>query len=245
VGMRSVRMALIGALLPVLVVGPGASTPGPAGAPGPGSGYHHLGVTTEGGWSGVRGRMTVTDPTVRAGSYDFVATRFMAKGDTAAGARWLEAGWAETGWSGAGRQRVYTFDTNSNTWTFYDQYPLAPGEQIWISLSAAATPDPTGQAMWSAWLWWRGGWHLLTTQPLVIGVQATLEQYVEVYVDPARGGSLRVPMVGLDSVSVSAYPGAPDRPWAAPAVASQPGTDIGGYCVDQHDGWRRWRAGSC
>ncbi len=244
-GMRSVRMALLGAFLPVFMVGTGAAPPAQPAAPAPEAGYHHLGATTQGSWAGVRGRMTVTNPAVRPGSYDFVATRFMAKSDTPGGARWLEAGWAETGWAGEGRQRVYTFDTNANTWTFYDQYPLAPGEQIWISLAATATPDPAGQAMWSAWLWWRGGWHLLTAQPLRIGVQATLEQYVEVYVDPARGGTVTVPMVSLADVTLAAYPGAAPRPWTGDTVASQPGSDMGGYCVDQRQSWQDWSAGSC
>lgn len=121
-----------------------------AGLPLPEPGYHHLGATSGGGWSGVMGRLTVRDPGVRAGTHDFVATRFMAKRQQPSGISWLEAGWAETGWSGDGRQRVYTFDTASRSWTFYDQYPLRDGDQIWLYIHTDGEPpagtDPTPAA---------------------------------------------------------------------------------------------------
>ena len=83
-------MAVALGLLPI-VLGSGATPSGElSGPPVPQPGYHHLGATTDGGWSGVLGRLTVDDPGVRAGTFDFVATRFMAKASTATGVKWLE-----------------------------------------------------------------------------------------------------------------------------------------------------------
>src|SRR5215216_6687671 len=103
------------------------------------SGYHHLGAGTSGEWGGVSGRIEVVDGTVRQGSYDFVAGRFMVKRDMGRGdIAWLEAGWAETGWAGGGRQHIYTFNTNTKTWQFYDQYVLRPGDRLWLDLHTDA-----------------------------------------------------------------------------------------------------------
>jgi hypothetical protein len=210
--------------------------------PLPGPGYHHLGATTDGTWSGVVGRMTVRDPSVRAGTYDFVATRFMAKASTADGVKWLEAGWAETGWSGGGKQRVYTFDTNTNSWTFYDQYPIADGDQIWIQLSTSqAGPTPT----WTAWLWWGGSWHLLTQQRLPIGDHATIEEYVEVYVDPAAGTNIEVPPIEVDNVQLKPDPGAASEYWTDSTAPTTPGVGADSYCLTWQTRYDTWNAGSC
>jgi hypothetical protein len=185
--------------------------------------------------------MTVTAAGVRKGSYDFVASRFMAKSDTPTGVKWLEAGWAQTGWTGAGRQRVYTFDTSTNKWTFYDQYPISDGDHIWIEITAAG-PGPT----WVAWLLWRGHWRRLTETVLPAGGQAQLEQYVEVYVDPSRGGTVWVPAIQVDNVQVRAQPGAPLRYWTSstvPTAPDAPGTAP--YCVTWESGYDAWHAGSC
>ena len=234
-------MAVALGLLPI-VLGSGATPSGElSGPPVPQPGYHHLGATTDGGWSGVLGRLTVDDPGVRAGTFDFVATRFMAKASTATGVKWLEAGWAETGWSGDGAQRIYTFDTNTGKWTFYDQYPVKPGDQVWIEIAAAAPgPDPT----WNAWLWWHDAWHLLTSQQLPISEHATIEEYVEVYVDPLHGGSIDVPAVQVDNVSLKPEPRAPLTPWTGD-VPTSPGAGADGYCLDFAVPYDTWHAGSC
>jgi hypothetical protein len=212
------------------------------GPPLPGPGYHHLGATTDGTWSGVLGRMTVRDPAVRAGSYDFVATRFMAKASTPDGVKWLEAGWAETGWAGGGRQRVYTFDTNTNTWAFYDQYPIKDGDQIWIELQ---TSESGTQPTWTAWLWWGNAWRLLTRQRLPIGDHATVEEYVEVYVDPTLGGTVDVPPIEVDNVQVKSDPAGGMRYWTADGVPTSPGTGADAYCLTWQTAYDTWNAGSC
>ncbi len=160
-----IRVAIAFGLLPLLL-GSGATPSGAlSGPPVPQPGYHHLGATSDGTWSGVLGRLTVEHPSVRAGTFDFVATRFMAKASTDTGVKWLEAGWAETGWADPGTQRIYTYDTNTGRWAFYDQYPVKPGDQVWIEIAASSTgPDP----VWNAWLWWHDSWHLLTSQALPI-----------------------------------------------------------------------------
>src|SRR5262245_56488089 len=52
-------------------------------------GYHHLGATTAGGWSGVLARLEVVDAQVRPDTFDFLAARVMAKADTGNGIAWL------------------------------------------------------------------------------------------------------------------------------------------------------------
>ena len=141
----------------------------------------------------------------------------------------------------AGEERIYTFDTNTLTWTFYDQYPIKPGDEVWIELAATGTG---ASAPWEAWLWWHGAWHLLTTQSLPISEHATIEEYVEVYVDPARGGTLPVPPVEVDNVQLKPDPGGAFRYWTD-AVASSPGADADDYCVDFTQPYDTWHAGSC
>jgi hypothetical protein len=273
------RGAVALCLLATVLAGPAGPAGDPydliSGPPVPGPGYHHLGASTHGAWAGVQGRMSVTAAGVRDGTYDFVATRFMVKSEVAGATRWLEAGWAQTGWSGLGRQRVYTYDTDTNTWTFYDQYPLSPGDQIWINLvpvpdgrprhgpsagpstgpSTAADPSaagpppaaerrPGGGTAWAAWLWWHGDWHLLATRDLPIGERATVEQYVEVYVDPERGGAIPVPPVQVDNVQVRADPAGPGRFWDTD-VPTDPGTGTDSYCLTWQKSFDTWQAGSC
>ncbi|RSM44114.1 hypothetical protein DMB66_52650, partial [Actinoplanes sp. ATCC 53533] len=161
------------------------------------SGYRHLGAGTGGEWNGVSGRMSVVDAAVRQNTYDFVAGRFMVKRDMGSGSiAWLEAGWAETGWAGSGRQRVYTFDTNSGAWQFYEQYAINPGDKVWLEVRTGA------DGVWQAWLWWNNRWQLLTAQKLPIGPSAYVEQYVEVYTDPRRPTRIDVPPVTVDNVQL-------------------------------------------
>ncbi|HWG98045.1 MAG TPA: hypothetical protein VNV66_01710, partial [Pilimelia sp.] len=233
-----------------------ASVPMPARPTGPrpgmglaaaASGYHHLGASTVGDWSGVLGRVTVGDPAVRRGTFDFVATRFMAKRHVGQRVFWLEAGWAETGWSGEGRQRIYTFDTNRNAWTFYDQYELRPGDDIWFYLHTDAGPGGGAGAptVWQAWLWWRGGWHLLSAQELPLGARTQLEQFVEVYVDPRHGGpGFAVPPVRVDNVQVKGDPRGELRYWTGD-VHSGVGHGRGRYCVQWEQPYDTWSAGDC
>ena len=141
---------------------------------------------TTGEWSGVLARLTVRDTGVRAGTLDFVATRFMAKRDSGRPGwpGWRPAGRRPAG-PAAGKQRVYTYDTNRDAWTFYDQYELADGDQIWISVHDRASDGPTPPGRPGC-----GGatrWHLLTSQELPLTGRAQVEQYVEVHVDGAAG----------------------------------------------------------
>jgi hypothetical protein len=223
---RAAACTVLVALLLDLFTGTAAAP-----TPAPGAGYHHLGATTAGTWAGIVGRMEVTAPGVRDGTYDFVAARFMVKSDTPRGVKWLEAGWAQTGWSGRGRQRVYTYDTNSNRWTFYDQYPIKSGDRIKVEITA-------DQGAWVARLWLRGAWRQLTAHALPIGGHALVEQYVEVYVDPRRGGVVTVPPIAVDDIQLRGAAG--PLGWTRGAVAADRA-----YCVDWLAGYDSWRAGSC
>jgi hypothetical protein len=209
------------------------------------SGYHHLGAGTGGEWSGVSGRFSVGDGSVRANTYDFVVGRFMAKRDLGRGRiAWLEAGWAETGWAGAGRQHIYTFNTNTNAWQFYEQYTVRPGDQVWLDLNADAS------GVWRAWLWWNNRWNLLTTQRLPIGRSAHIEQYVEVHVDAGRPTRIDMPKVTVDNVRLRPADGGAPRYWRED-VATLTGMEVGqqqrrgGFCLDWVTRYDTWTAGGC
>jgi hypothetical protein len=218
------------------------------------AGYRHLGASTAGEWAGVSGRLTVSDPEVRAGTYDFVAARFMAKRRLDTGTvAWLEVGWAETGWSGGGRQRIYTYDTNGRTWRFYDEFPLSPGDQVWLDVHADA------DGVWQAWLWWDDRWNLLSAETLPIGATAQLEQYVELHADPKRPARLTVPPVAVAEVHLMAPDGVGTQhdagarhdgahPWRedVDTLTGDAAQDRGaGLCLDWTTRYDTWSAGSC
>jgi hypothetical protein len=207
------------------------------------SGYRHLGAGTGGTWGGVSGRISVVDGTVRPGTYDFLAGRFMVKRDLGGGnIAWLEAGWAETGWAGGGRQRIYTFNTNTRTWQFYDQYVLKPGDRVWLDLHT------DGRGVWQAWLWWDNRWNLLTAQRLPIGGGAYVEQYVEVHVGAGRAARIDVPTVTVDNVQLRPAGGGTTRYWRAD-VDTLTNDDTaqrrGGLCLDWVNRYDTWTAGDC
>ncbi|GAA4199973.1 hypothetical protein [Actinocatenispora rupis] len=206
------------------------------------TGYRHLGAMTDGTYSAVTGGLTVRDPGVRQGTHDFLATRFMARGDVSGSTRWLEAGWSENGWKD-GAQHVYTYDTTTMTWSWYGQYEIHDGDRIHLALGSGATGrDGT---TWRAWLWWGDRWNLLAAPTLPFGPRTQIEQYVEVYVDPARGGSYPVPAVDVDDVTVQPRPGDGFTPWRDPAVPTTTSPPYYGYCVDWRIRWSDWSARSC
>jgi hypothetical protein len=209
------------------------------------AGYHHLGANTSGEWSGVSGRISVVNGSVRPRSYDFVAGRFMVKRDMGRGSiAWLEAGWAETGWVGVGSPHIYTFNTNTNTWQFYNQYALRPGDRIWLDIHS----DTDG--VWAAWLWWNNRWNLLTAQKLPIGAGAYVEQYVEVHVDDSRPTRVDVPPVTVDNVQLKPVGGGDSRYWRADVptlTGTGPGEPqrAGGFCLNWLNLYDTWTAGDC
>jgi hypothetical protein len=209
------------------------------------AGYHHLGANTSGEWSGVSGRISVVNGSVRSRSYDFVASRFMAKRDLGGGnIAWLEAGWAETGWAGIGAPHVYTFNTNTKTWQFYNQYDIKPGDRLWIDVHS----DTDG--VWGAWLWWSNRWNLLTAQKLPIGSSAYVEQYVEVHVDDSRPTRVDVPTVTVDNVQLKPVGGGPQRYWrndVPTLTGTGPGQQqrSGGFCLNWINPYDTWTAGDC
>jgi hypothetical protein len=205
--------------------------------PMPAPGYHHLGATTSGVWSGVIARLEVVDAAVRPESFDFVATRLMAKADTPDGTEWLEAGWAETGWSGDGRQRIYSYDTNRDAWAFYDQYEIAPGQRFWVYLQ---TEQDAPRPQWQAWLWWSDGWHLLTSQDLPLTGRAKIEQYVELHSETP----FHMPPVDVDNVSLKDGPKGPLVDWVR-RIPTNTSSPHGTYCLTWIRPYDFWTAGSC
>ncbi|MDI6100674.1 hypothetical protein QLQ12_18865 [Actinoplanes sp. NEAU-A12] len=204
------------------------------------SGYHHLGAGTSGEWGGVSGRFSVVDGSIRPQTYDFVVGRFMAKRHLGGGRiAWLEAGWSETGWASPGRQHIYTFNTNTNRWQFYDQYPVRPGDQVWLDING----DPAG--VWRAWLWWNNRWNLLTQQQLPLGDRAHIEQYVEVHVDASRQTKIDVPKVTVDNVRLRPSGGGPSRFWREDVPTETAAAARGGFCLDWKTRYDTWTAGDC
>ena len=219
-------------------------TLGRAGAASTPAGYHHLGAGTTNAWAGVTGRLAVVDSAVRRNTYDFVASRFMVKRDTGGGRiAWLEAGWAETGWAGKGRQLIYTFNTNTNQWQFYEQYQLKPGDRIWLDLHT------DGNNVWQAWLWWNNRWNLLTSQRLPIGASAYVEQYVEVHVDAGKAARITLPSVTVDNVQLRPPGGGRSRYWREDVATQQAGNTspqrTGGFCLKWVTHFDTWTAGDC
>ena len=205
-------------------------------------GYHHLGAGTGGEWGGVSGRISVVNGTVRRNTYDFVAARFMVKRDLGAGKiAWLEGGWAETGWAGGGRQHIYTFDTETRSWRFYDQYALKAGDRVWLDLHT------DGDNVWQAWLWWNNRWNLLTAKKLPVGSSAYVEQYVEVHVDPARRARVAVPSVTVDNVQLRPAGGGASRFWRDDVSTLTADTQqrAGGFCLTWLTRYDTWTAGDC
>ncbi|MEV0456232.1 hypothetical protein [Catellatospora methionotrophica] len=207
----------------------------------PSPGYHHLGATTRGRWSGVLGRIEVGDADVRQNTYDFVAARFMAKAGHGSEQAWLEVGWTETGWTGNSRQRVYTYDTATRAWAFYDQYAVNPGDRLWLHLQTETTGD---RPVWQAWLWWGERWNLLTQQPLPLTGLAEIEQYVEVHGDPADPGTVAIPRLAIDNVQLKSAPTGPLRPWNGD-VPTVPGADFATYCLDWQRPYTSWTTTTC
>jgi hypothetical protein len=207
------------------------------------SGYHHLGANTGGTWGGVSGRISVVDGEVRPRTFDFVAGRFMVKRNLGGGrVSWLEAGWAETGWAGQGRQHIYTFNTNTLTWQFYDQYQLRPGDRVWLDLHT------DGDGVWQAWLWWDNRWNLLTAQRLPIGPSAVVEQYVEVHVDPSRAANLLVPTVTVDNVQLRSPDDGAYRYWrddVSTLIGDMAQQRTRGFCLNWQTHYDTWTAGNC
>jgi hypothetical protein len=209
------------------------------------AGYHHLGANTSGEWSGISGRISVVNGSVRSRSYDFVASRFMVKRDLGSGnISWLEAGWAETGWAGVGAPHIYTFNTNTKTWQFYNPYAIKQGDRVWLDIHS----DTDG--VWGAWLWWNNRWNLLTEQKLPIGASAYVEQYVEVHVDDSHPTRVDVPPVTVDNVQLKPAGGGEPQFWRADVptlTGAGPGQQqrAGGFCLTWLNPYDTWTAGDC
>jgi hypothetical protein len=236
-----VLLLAVPAALPAAGAGRRGAVPVPA-APEDATGYRHLGATTDDGYAGVTGALTVTDPGVRHGTDDFVAVRFMALGAAGGKAKWLEAGWTEDGWRD-NAQHLYTYDTDHMDWSYYDQYPIRAGDTVHLALESGGAAS--GGTVWRALLWWDDRWNQLVSVTLPIGSTARIEQYVEVYADPSRGGDIRLPRTDVGDVQVETAAGGPFTAWRDPAVPTSESAPYTGYCVSwltRHD---TWYAASC
>lgn len=207
------------------------------------TGYRHLGAVTGTDYAGIAGRLAVTDPGVRGGSNDFVAARFMALGTVDGRGQWLEAGWTEDGWLNDDAQHVYTYNTNTMRWSYYNQYPIKPGDRIRLVLQSGDSTEKG--TTWRAWLWWDNRWNLLDQQRLPIGERTAIEQYVEVYLDPSRSGGYRLPATGVTDVALQPASGRRFTGWRDPTVRTSESASYPGYCVAWRDRHDDWSAASC
>lgn len=219
-----------------------ATGPAPSPSTGERPGYHHLGAVTDDGWSGATARFTVRATGVRSGSNDFVAGRLMVRGDAGGRTHWLETGWSTDGWLSSTAPHVYSYDSNRSSWAFYDQYKVADGDRLYFGLTAGSGTG--ADTTWNAWLWWDNRWNLLTAQSLPITARADIEQYVEVYVDPKRGGGYRVP--GVDVTDVRLGADGDYRPWRDDgSVVTTAAAPDPGWCLTWRTRYDDWTAGSC
>lgn len=130
----------------------GPSGHGPKGWPSPRPG-RHIGVeTTSYNSIGIIGASTVVNPAVPHPSTSFLSQRILAKSCNES--HWIEVGWVEAGWRGDA-QYIYTYDSASQLWRFFDQYVLGAGRKITVELIHS------GGGTWKALLNWNGQWHEL------------------------------------------------------------------------------------
>ncbi len=149
----------------------------------------HNGGTTTARYDGAQATIEVTNPGVRAGKDEFVASRILAKKD-GAGSAWLEVGWAEIGWrdlvNGVPEQFVYTYDTAHNEWELYNSLCVSDGCHVDVRIIKGSTcdiGDPT--CTWTAQLFNHstGTWQNLHSVTLPQD-RAYIEEMTEVYIDP-------------------------------------------------------------
>jgi hypothetical protein len=144
--------------------------PGEDAVPTPG--YHATGAHTTVNTLAIYGALLISDPGVRRSTTDFFAARFLEAYPSPT--RWIEVGWAEVGWRGDD-QYIYVYDTQHNVWHFYDQYPINPGDWIWVELVQC------GGTNWCAYLYWNGAWNLLHQADVDFITADWVEEYGEEY----------------------------------------------------------------
>lgn len=128
-----------------------------------GVGYHYVGPETFQDNRGVWGRNYVVDPRqIQHGAlvpHRFVAERVYTNNPD--GDRWMEAGWAET-WDEGDEQFVYEYDSATQEWRIFDEYPLSKGDAV--ETAVHYVPD-VGE--WRAdYHLWGNVWAVLAQEPL-------------------------------------------------------------------------------
>jgi hypothetical protein len=211
--------------------------PGADGYPVPSPGYHWLGGQTSGYTSaGLLATLHVVDPSVPRlpGYEDFLAHRIMAK--SCSSAYWIEIGWAEVSWLDD-QQYVYSYDTATEEWLVYEDYPIEAGDEISVALVSV------GGGVWEARLWWNGAWQTLNSVNPGVAIGCGNEQYVEVY---SRDTMAFPPIeTGGSSSAVMLYPasGSAWEPWDT-SVSTISGSNQEDYELDWHHYFLSWEASS-
>lgn len=132
-------------------------------------------------FTGVYGALNVVDPAVqRADSYgtesnmDYLNQRLLMECPASSG-KWLEIGWTEVAFRD-NRQYIYTnflHQGNPHWFAFYDQYPVVPGQRIFVQI--------VKEGNWlQALLFWNGSWHELTREWVGESESCSPEAMVEV-----------------------------------------------------------------
>ena len=121
---------------------------------------------------GIFAALNVVDPKVPHPSNDFLSQRILVKNCT--DTSWLEIGWAEVGWRDD-RQYIYTHDSVSNQFTFYDQFPISPGSRPYFELFDNVGGNTTFDAM----VHWNGQWQTLKRVNLGSNAGCGVEHFVQ------------------------------------------------------------------
>jgi hypothetical protein len=128
--------------------------PNPTGAPqaqgSGGSGFYYGGAAAQTSLGAVDGAILVRKTAVphpAGGGPEHFASRYLSK--SADDAHWIEAGFVEDASDPNAEQLVYEYDTESNSYSFYSQYPLTRDgfynwDQSISTLEVATAPYAVG-----------------------------------------------------------------------------------------------------
>lgn len=162
------------------------------------NGYHFASVETvpPRNRQGVRSKINSVNPNV---AHDctcdkmFVAEWVMAEDRRPNSGQFIQDGWAENALFGNERH-VFSYDTSTNAWFLYDQFPLTDGNGNGRSYTVRHTGTGFGW-QWSTYVFSNGAWRLLRSAWLdlppndgtVFGENTSMAASLEVFINPAFG----------------------------------------------------------
>lgn len=213
--------------------------------------YHYTGAQSTVRHDGAQAWINVTNAGARLGTSDFVANRIMGK--NANSNVWIEVGWAEVGWltdsNGFPKKIVYVYETQNPGWRYYNTVTAGGHVDVRIvKASSCAIGDPSCTYHAQLFNHSTGAWQTLHSTTLPMD-RLYLEQYTEVYIDPAEPAyhmSIDIPDNSLNWVEVQRR--FADGSWAVwNAANTSAGNSSSTYCASWTNNYYKWYAykGSC